>query len=83
MAAGRKAPTKRHSSEARAFTVILEQMLGEFRVFGEALTRIHETVDRIAAKLDRCLDTVDRGLERVETNVALAKTSGAENGREV
>jgi hypothetical protein len=48
------------TDEARAFTVVVEQMQGHFKAFGERLDLMEE-------KLSRRFDEVERRLERIET----------------
>ena len=79
------------------FTVVLEDIRSQFRVFGEALQGIRETMDaRFGAvdcrfdAVDRRFDAVDRRFDAVEARadrtdgeLALVKVAVLENSREL
>ncbi len=54
---------------ARAFTVVLEELNGKFDVFGEALTGLREHMDRRFEQVDRRFDQMDRRFDALEGRV--------------
>ncbi len=66
MAGRKRDPSVSAPDGARAFTVVLEQLHGEFRVFGEALGGLRQHMN------DR-FDAVDRRFERVEHELGEVK----------
>jgi chromosome segregation ATPase len=82
--AGRKSgPSVPAPDGARAFTVVLEQLRGEFKVFGEALDGLRQHMtDRFDA-VDRRFDAVDRRFERVEHELGEVKQDLGEVQRDL
>ena len=70
MAGHRKGPPKPRPDGARAFAVVVEQLRGEFKGFGEALGGLREeTIGAIGGLRQQMTDgfaAVDRRFERVE-----------------
>jgi predicted nuclease with TOPRIM domain len=54
------------TDETRAFTVVVEQMQGHFKAFGERLDLMDERLCRRLDSVDGRLDRVEGGLHRVE-----------------
>jgi hypothetical protein len=65
------------------FTVVLEDIRSQFRVFGEALQGIRETMDARFGAVDRRFDTVDARADRTDGELALVKVAVLENNREL
>ena len=68
------------------FTVVLEDIRSQFRVFGEALQGIRETMDARFGAVDSRFDAVDRrfdAVERADGELALVKVAVLENTREL
>jgi hypothetical protein len=72
------------------FTVVLEDIRSQFRVFGEALQGIRETMDARFGAVDSRFDAVDRRFDAVEARadrtdgeLALVKVAVLENNREL
>jgi hypothetical protein len=72
------------------FTVVLEDIRSQFRVFGEALQGIRETMDARFGAVDCRFDAVDRRFDAVEARadrtdgeLALVKVAVLENSREL
>ncbi len=51
---------------AQEFTIVLEDLRSQFKVFGEALGALGEKVDSLEQKVDRLEEKVDRGFEQVD-----------------
>jgi septal ring factor EnvC (AmiA/AmiB activator) len=82
---------------ARELVVVVEEQRAQFRVFGEALQGVRETLDRRFDEVDRQFEavdtrfeTMDRRFDRVERDLvvvkqelALVKTAVLETNREV
>jgi hypothetical protein len=76
----RKTPSN-SPQDGHAFAVVVEEIRGQFRVFGEALAGLREEmsrrfdeVDRRFHQVDRRFDDVDRRFDRVEGDIGLLKT---------
>jgi hypothetical protein len=65
------------------FTVVLEDIRSQFRVFGEALQGIRETMDARFDAVDRRFDAVDARADRTDGELALVKVAVLENNREL
>jgi chromosome segregation ATPase len=76
MAGRKRDPSVSAPDGARAFTVVLEQLHGEFRVFGEALGGLRQHMN------DR-FDAVDRRFERVEHELGEVKRDLVEVKRDL
>jgi archaellum component FlaC len=83
-----------HDSElARGFAVVVEEMRGHFKVFGEQLslqgdrlTRVEEKLtglDEKVTRLDEKVTGLDQRMERVEHRLGLVEVAVLEVGREV
>ena len=89
MAARKQAPKKARKSEkngdaaTRGFTVVLEQLQGQFQVFGEALTGLSDRMNAGFEQVDRRFQQVDRRFEQVERELGLVKTAVLEHSREL
>jgi hypothetical protein len=83
MAARKKETAKRASGGGRAFAVVVEQLRGDFRVFGEALGALRADMNQRFDQVDERFHQVDQRLERVECDVSLLKTATTDNGREL
>ena len=80
-----------------AFAVVVEEIRGQFRVFGEALAGLREEMGRRFDEVDRRFHEVDRRFDRVEgdmgllkidvgtltVDVGLLKTAVVEHGRQL
>jgi archaellum component FlaC len=66
MAGRKKSPPVPASDGAHAFVVVVEQLRGEFKVFGEAL-------DGLRQRMNERFDAVDRRFERVEHELGEVK----------
>ncbi len=73
--AARRTPNKK-SQNGHAFTVVLEEMRGQFRVFGEALSGLRE-------EMNRRFDRVEGDIGVMKTDVGLLKTAVVEHGRQL
>ena len=83
MAARKKKPSTaatrgraRPPGGAHEFAVVVEELRGQFQVFGEALHSFREHVDSR-------FDAVDRRFDRVEGEITLLKQVTLEHGREL
>jgi archaellum component FlaC len=56
----------RRAPGSQAFTVVLEEVRSQFKVFGEALESLSEKVDRGFEQVDRRFEQVDRRFEKIE-----------------
>jgi septal ring factor EnvC (AmiA/AmiB activator) len=82
---------------AQAFTVVLEDLRGQFSVFGESLHGLRqemerrfdvvdqrfEAVDRRFDAMDRRSDAMDQRFGRVDRDLGLLKTAVLDNSREL
>ncbi len=66
MAGRRKVAGGGENDGGRAFAVVVEQLRGDFRVFGEALGGLTEKVDGLSARVDGLSERVDGLSERVD-----------------
>ncbi len=73
MAGRKKSPPKPPPSGERAFAVVVEQLRGEFKVFGEALDGLRQQMNDGFAAVDRRFEQVDRRFERVEHELGEVK----------
>ena len=67
---------KKQSRKKDAYTIVLENIHSDFRVFGEGLSLIREEVkgnSRRLDKVDERLSKVDERLSNLETEVALIR----------
>ena len=69
----KKTMTPHAAPTAQEFTIVLEDLRAQFRVFGEALQGVAERVNRLDEKVDgldgrltRLEDTVQRGFVRID-----------------
>jgi hypothetical protein len=69
MATRRGKPAKRASAGAHEFTVVVEEMRSQFKVFGEALQGMREQMAE--------------GFDRVDRDMDLLKAAVLEHGREL
>jgi chromosome segregation ATPase len=72
MAARRKKVPSDGAEASRAFAVVVEEMRGHFKVFGERLAGLDEKVTAGFARVDERLDRIDERVTNVEhrlTNV--------------
>jgi hypothetical protein len=74
--------------EHHGFTVVLEEMRGQFRVFGEALQGLREHMDARFAqvetrfeRVDARFERVDARFERVDADLGLLKSAVIDQGR--
>ena len=95
--ATKKPGGSRASSEARNFTVVLEDIRAQFSVFGEALHGMREHmearfeavderfdgIDRRFEAVDRRFEAVDSRFDRMDHELGLVKTVVLENSREL
>jgi tetrahydromethanopterin S-methyltransferase subunit G len=61
--------TKEESKTRDQYTVVLEGLRSDFKVFGEDLSLVRDKVD----KIDKKADKIDVRLERVEGDLTLLK----------
>src|SRR5580704_7697763 len=94
---GRNMAARKKEDALAGFTVVLEDIRSQFRVFGEALQGVRETmdarfdavdrrfdaVDRRFDAVDRRFDAVDARADRTDGELALVKTAVLENNREL
>ena len=66
MAGRRNKETKTTSVDARAFTVVLEEIRAQNKVFGEGLQLLRQQMDAGFGQVDARFDRVDGRLDRVE-----------------
>ncbi len=84
-----KTPTKTPQN-GHAFAVVVEEIRGQFRVFGEALAGLRDEMSRRFDEVDRRFHEVDRRFDGVagdigllKTDVGLLKTAVVEHGRQL
>ncbi len=66
-------PAKKKSSKQETrdqYTVVLESLRSDFKVFGEALQMTHERMDRGFTEVNRRLDRLEGRMENVELKLA-------------
>src|ERR1700729_633712 len=63
---GRNMAARKKEDALAGFTVVLEDIRSQFRVFGEALQGIRETMDARFDAVDRRFDAVDRRFSAVD-----------------
>src|ERR1700722_10844229 len=87
---GRNMAARKKEHALAGFTVVLEDIRSQFRVFGEALQGIRETMDARFGAVDCRFDAVDRRFDAVEARadrtdgeLALVKVAVLENSREL
>src|ERR1700679_96990 len=94
---GRNMAARKKEHALAGFTVVLEDIRSQFRVFGEALQGIRETMDaRFGAvdcrfdavarrfdAVDRRFDAVEARADRTDGELALVKVAVLENSREL
>ena len=90
MAARKKKPSGLASAGAHEFAVVIEEIRGQFKVFGEALHGFRDSVDQRFERIDQRFeridqrfDQVDRRFDRVDQDIALLKSAVLEHGREL
>ena len=83
MTGRKKGPSAPAPDGARAFTVVLEQLRGEFKVFGEALDGVRQQMNDRFETVDRRFDAVDRRFERVEHDLGEVKRELGEVKRDL
>jgi hypothetical protein len=90
MAGRKKSPPMPPLDGERAFAVAVEQLRGEFKVFGEALGGLRQQVTDGFAAVDCRFEQVDRRFERVEhelgevrVDLALVKSAATTHSREL
>jgi hypothetical protein len=79
----RGASTATDGDSDRAFAVVLEQMRGDFRVFGEDLQVVREQMTRGFEEVNRGLEQVDRRFDRVDEDLVRVKDAIGEQGRQL
>ena len=90
--------TESSAPTAQAFTVVLEDLRSQFKVFGEALTGLRQEMTgefaavrgemkaefaAVRGEMAAGFDAVDRRFVRVERDLGLVKTAVVEHGREL
>ena len=86
MAARKKAAKKKATTNgvnAHGFTVVVEEIRGQFKVFGEALQGLSDKVTAGFADVDRRFEQVDRRFEQVDRDLGLVKAAILDHGREL
>jgi hypothetical protein len=85
-----KTPRKRTSDAERAFSIAVEGLRGDFRVFGEALSSFGETLSTLdrnfqafRVEVGERFDRVEGRLDRVAGDIGLLKEAVVENTREI
>ncbi|MGH7270377.1 MAG: hypothetical protein ACREJ3_08085 [Polyangiaceae bacterium] len=68
---------------AREFTVVVEEMRGQFKVFGEALQGLRGEVVSGFEEVHRRFEEVHRRFEHVDHELGLVKAAVIEHGREL
>jgi hypothetical protein len=74
---------RRKEDALAGFTVVLEDIRSQFRLFGEALQGIRETMDARFDAVDRRFNAVDARADRTDGELALVKVAVLENNREL
>jgi hypothetical protein len=71
----------------RAFAVVVEQLRGEFKVFGEALGGLREEVTEaigvLRQKMTDGFDEIKRDLGEVKVDLSLVKSAATTHSREL
>jgi hypothetical protein len=94
VAARRKKPVAPAAVDVGAFTVVVETLRGDFKVFGEALAdvkaEVHDVrveVHNLKAETQAGFERLDRevrtGFARVDRELGLVKSAVLEHGREL
>ena len=86
----RKTPSKKPEN-GHAFAVLVEEMRGQFRVFGEALSGLREEMGEalggLRAEMGEALGglraEMSRRFDRVEGDIGLLKIAVVEHGRQL
>jgi hypothetical protein len=82
MATGKKTTTNAAPAGAE-FTVVLEDLRSQFRVFGEALQGLREEFTERFDAVDQRFAGVDQRFDGVDREIGLVKATVLENGREI
>jgi len=90
MAGRKKGPPMPPPDGERAFAVVVEQLRGEFKVFGVALGGLREEMTELRQQVTDGFAAVDRRFERVENelgevrvDLALVKSAATTHSREL
>ena len=87
MAGRKKGPPMPAPDGERAFTVVVEQLRGEFKVFGEALGGLREEMTEAHGGLLRQMtdgfDEIKRDLGEVKVDLNLVKSAATTHSREL
>jgi hypothetical protein len=81
--ATRRKKTAGNSDRARGFTVVVEEMRAQFKVFGEHLRSLDDKVTVLDDKVTAGFAQVDVRFARVEHEIGLLKIAVIEQGREL
>jgi hypothetical protein len=65
------------------YTVVLEDLRSQFKVFGEGLQAVDGKVDRLDRRVTSGFERVDRGFDRVDRELGLVKVALLDHGREL
>jgi hypothetical protein len=86
----RRTVGSRAASGGREFTLVLEDMRSQFKVFGEALQGVDAKLSSLETRVtsgfeqvDCRFEQVDRRFERVEGSIELLKAAVLDNSREI
>jgi hypothetical protein len=84
MMAGRKKASPVPAPDgARAFAVVVEQLRGEFKVFGEALGGFRQEMNDRFERVEHELGEVKRDIGEVKVDLALVKSAAMTHTREL
>jgi hypothetical protein len=83
MAARKKAPSTSAPGGEHTFAVVVEQLRGEFKVFGEALGGLRQQMTDGFEAVDRRFERVEHELGEMKVDRALVKPAATTHSREL
>jgi hypothetical protein len=83
MAGRKKGPSVPAPDGARAFTVVVEQLRGEFKAFGEALGGLRQQMTDGFERVEQELGDVKRDVAEMKVDLGLVKSAATTHTREL
>jgi hypothetical protein len=83
MAGRKKGPPMPPPNGERAFAVVVEQLRGDFKVFGEALGGLRQQMNDGFAAVDRRFERVEHELGEMRVDLGLVKSAATTHSREL
>jgi len=83
MAGRKKGPPMPPPDGERVFAVVVEQLRGEFKVFGEALGGLRQQMTDGFAAVDRRFERVEHEIGEMRVDLGLVKSAATTHSREL